>query len=113
MLARVGYTTILPKLILQQSYYKIGLEESSRNFTAFVKTWGSFRFQVPIFGLQNALAMLQTIMTKVLDMCKDCSLVHIHDILVYSDSRKNHANHKRKVTWAIRNAGLKVKKGKM
>ena len=66
MLSKIGNAKFLSKMDLQKGFYQIGLEESSRDYTAFVTPWGNFRFRVLPFRLKNAPAIFQTIMVKVL-----------------------------------------------
>lgn len=88
------------------------MDERSRDLTAFVSPWGSYRFKVLPFGLKNAPAIFQKIMVKVLKDCVDCSTVYIDDVLFFSDSIDDHVEHVRRVLVAIREAGLKLKKEK-
>ncbi len=112
MLGKVGKATHLSKLDLEKRYYQIPLDEDSRDMTAFVSPWGCYRFKVLPFGLKNAPGMFQSIMTKILKECLDCSVVYIDDVLVYSDSVEEHKRDVRKVLCALREAGLTAKRKK-
>lgn len=112
MLAKVGQAGYLSKLDLRKGYYQIPLENSCRDLTAFVTPWGTFRFKVLPFGLKNAPAIFQSIMTKVLRNCADFSVVYIDDVLVFSMSEEEHVGHVKSVLYALRESGLTVKKEK-
>ena len=101
MLSKIGNAKFLSKMDLQKGFYQIGLEESSRDYTAFVIPWGNFRFRVFPFGLKNAPAIFQNIMVRVLRNCCDFATVCIDDILVFSDSLKDHLSHIRQVLVAL------------
>ena len=50
---------------------------------AFVTPWDNFKFRVLPFGLNNAPALFQTIMVRVLRNCCDFATVYKDDILVF------------------------------
>ncbi len=104
MLVKVGNASILSKIDLQKGYYQIPLDDDSEDVTAFVTPWGCIRFNVLFFGLRNAPAIFQAIMVKVLRSCDDCSVVYIDDILIFSDSLKDHVKDVQKLLIALRKA---------
>ncbi len=112
MLAKVGQAGYLSKLDLQKGYYKIPLDTSCTDLTAFVTPWSTFRFKVLPFGLKNAPAIFQSIMTKILRNCADFSVVYIDDVLIFSNAEEEHVGHVKSVLHALRESGLTVKKEK-
>src|SRR6266542_566511 len=63
-----------------------------------------------LFGLTNASAIFQRLMNYVLhDYLNDFVVVYLDDILVYSDTFKEHLAHLRKVFIKLREANLVIK----
>ena len=46
MLSKIGNAKFLCKMDLQKGFYRIDLEESLRDYTAFMTPWDNFRFRV-------------------------------------------------------------------
>ena len=62
--------------------------------TAFRTRYGHLKFLVISFGLTNAPAVFMDMMNKVFKLFFDVfMIVFIDDILVYSRSEEDHANH--------------------
>ena len=55
MLSKVGKARVLSKLDLCKGYYQASLSSDSRDLTAFMTPWGTFRVKILPFGLKNAL----------------------------------------------------------
>ncbi|KAL2542025.1 Retrovirus-related Pol polyprotein from transposon 17.6 [Abeliophyllum distichum] len=55
-----------------------------------------FEFKVMPFGLTNALVTFYTMMNHVLQGFLDDFVVFLNDIVIYSDTREEHAQHVRK-----------------
>src|SRR5260370_10561045 len=73
-----------------------------------LQTWyGSYEWRVMPFGLSNALASFQRFINKVLGELMDiCTVGHLDDILIYSDSLENHWDQVWEVLQCFRKAGL-------
>ncbi len=70
---------------LTHGFWQIGMEESSRKYTAFKSEAGIHQFRVLAMGLSNECATFQRLMDKVLDglIGKIC-FVYLDDVIVYS-----------------------------
>ena len=112
ILERVGESRCLSKLDLSKGFYQIGIEEESKEKTAFITPFGKFSFNRMPFGLRNAPAIFQRTMEVVLRECYDCSAPYIDDIVVFSMSGAEHVDHLRRVLGALRESGLTIKMDK-
>jgi hypothetical protein len=78
--------------------------------TAFVTRYGQYEFMVVSFGLTNALAYFMNMMNKVFMEELDKSvMVFIDDILIYSETTKEHEKHLKIVLEKLRQNQLYAK----
>jgi hypothetical protein len=71
--------------------------------TAFVTRYGQYEFNVVSFGLTNAPAYFMNMMNKVfMEELDKFVVVFIDDILIYSESGEEHAEHLRVVLERLR-----------
>ena len=106
VLESIGQAKVKSKLDLSKGYYQIPMEEDSVEKTAFNCHRGRFEFVRTPFGLKNAPATFQTLMTKVLDPCKEFASPYMDDVIIFSDTWDNHMTHVRKVLDCLRACGL-------
>ena len=64
------------------------------------------------FGLNNAPAVFQQLMDKVLSSCRDCASTYIDDVLVYSADWEVHKKDLGRVLAALESARITAKPGK-
>ena len=112
ILEKVGNSGCLSKLDLSKGFYQIGIDEESKDKTAFVTPFGKFRFTRMPFGLRNAPAIFQRTMEEVLRGCYEFSAPYIDDILVFSRNGVEQVGHLRAVLKALSENGLTVKSEK-
>ena len=113
MLDRLLGATIFTKLDLAMAYHQIPLHPDSAPLTAFRTRYGLFEFRVLPFGLVNAPAAFQSTMADVLGPLIDrCVLVYLDDVLVFSKTPQEHAEHLRDVCSRLRRARLFLKPSK-
>jgi hypothetical protein len=78
--------------------------------TTFVTRYGQYEFMVVSFGLTNAPAYFMNMMNKVfMDELDKFVVVFIDDILIYSETTKEHEKHLRTVLEKLRQNQLYAK----
>ena len=91
-------------------YWQIRMAEDSIAKTAVRTPLGSYEFLVMPFGLSNAPATFQRFMENVLHehIAKFC-MVYIDDIIIYSKTAEEHAEHIKLVLGALNKHAVKIK----
>ena len=95
---------------LAESYNQVLVREEDRPKTAFATDWGLNECNVMSFGLTNAPATFQRMMTMILgsEIGKTC-FVFLDDILIYSSSREQHYQDVYVICFRLAASGLKLK----
>ena len=101
------------KIDLASGYHQIAIAEGDVRKTAFRTRYGHYEFVVMPFGLTNAPAAFMKLMNDVFrEQLDKFVIVFIDDILVYSRSREEHAEHLRIVLGKLREHQLFAKLSK-
>jgi hypothetical protein len=101
---------VFSKIDLRSGYHQIKIRPCDIPKTAFSTRYGIYEFLVMSFGLTNAPAYFMYLMNSVFMMELDkFVVVFIDDILIYSKSEKEHAQHLRVVLQRLRDHKLYAK----
>lgn len=101
---------VFSKIDLRSGYHQLKIRPGDIPKTAFSTRHGLYEFTVMSFGLTNAPAYFMNLMNKVFMECLDkYVVVFIDDILVYSKSEQEHAEHQRSVLGRLREHQLYAK----
>jgi hypothetical protein len=104
MFGQLKGATVFSKLDLTKGFYQIGLDPQCREQLAFSTPDGLKQWTVMPFGIANAPATFQREMQRVFKVRLDGSvLVYIDDILIFSRTADEHAEH---VEWVLQQLRL-------
>ena len=111
MYAKLKGAKVFSMIDLRSGYHHIALGKSSRAKTAFVMPFGKYEFLMVSFGLAQAPAYFQLLMTKVLKGLK-FAITYLDDIIIFSQDELQHLEHLEIVFSCLQEAGLKMKHSK-
>jgi hypothetical protein len=98
------------KIDLRTGYHQLKVRESDIPKTSFTTRYGLFEYTVMSFGLTNIPTYFMNLMNKVFMKFLDkFVVVFIDDILVYSKTKEEHAEHLRLVLGTLREHQLYAK----
>ena len=96
-------------LDLQSGYWQVEMSEKDRGKTAFITAYGLYQFRVMPFGLCNAPATFERLMTKVLDeLIDNICLVYLDDVIVHSSSVLEQLTRLDTILGRLKKFGLKL-----
>ena len=99
---------------LLSGFWQTPMEESSKQYTAFtVGMWGFFQYKRMPFGLCNAPATFQRLMTNCLGELNNLTcLVYLNDVVIYLSTQEEHVECLHAVLECFRLHRLKPKPSK-
>ena len=101
---------VFSKIDLRSGYHQLKVRREDVPRTAFKTRYGHYEFLVMPFGLTNAPAAFLDLMNRVFGPYLDkFVIVFIDDILVYSSSKEEHAEHLRIILQTLREHQLYAK----
>jgi len=107
---RLSGAKVFSRIDLRLGYYQIRIAKGDKEKTVCRTRYGSYEFLVMPFGLTNAPATFCTLMNDIFrEWLDDFVVVYIDDILIYSGSLEEHAEHLHKVFQRLREKKLYAK----
>ena len=98
------------RIDLRSGYHQIRIAQGDEEKTAYQTRYGSFELLVMPFGLCNAPATFTTLINNIFhEYLDDFMIIYIDDILVYSKTAEEHAEHLEKVFQKLRSNKLYAK----
>ena len=94
---------------MTSDYYHTELGEASQAKTAFVTPFGKWEFNMVPFGLTQALAYFQALISEVLKGLSHFAIAYLDDIIIFSKTEEEHLQHLEIIFQRHREAGLKLK----
>jgi len=105
--------TVFSKIDLRSGYHQIRVKSDDVQKTAFRSRYGHYEYVVTPFGVTNAPALFMDYMNKIFRPFLDkFVVVFIDDILIYSRTHEEHAEHLRTVLSILREKQLYAKRSK-
>jgi hypothetical protein len=105
--------SVFSKIDLRSGYHQLRIRPSDISKMTFITKYGLYEFTVMSFGLMNAPVIFMNLMNSVfMDYLNKFVVVFIDDILIYSQSEEEHADHLRMVLQRLREHQLYAKLSK-
>ena len=108
MYAKLKGAKVFSTIDLRSGYYHVALGKDSRAKTAFVMSFGKYKFLMVPFGLAKAPTYFQLLIDQVLQGLT-FAMTHLDDIIIFSNSEEEHLLHLEEVFHWLRKAGFKMK----
>ena len=112
MYGRLRGAKVLSTLDLRSGYYQIRLSESSKAKTAFITPFGKYQFEAVPFGIVQAPAYFEQLISMVLQDCSNFAMAYLDDIIIFSCNEEEHLKHIEIIFQKLKAAGLKLKESK-
>lgn len=107
ILSRLGKAKYISSIDLQDAFWQIPLNDESKQKTAFnIPGRGMWQFTVVPFGLTTAAQAMQRLMDSLFN--DQDEFIYIDDIIVVSETFKDHINSLKRVFNKLRSANLTV-----
>ena len=103
---------VFSTLDLRSGYFHIELGKGSHTKTAFVPPFGKYEFNMVPFGLAQAPAYFQALISKVLNGFHAFTMSYQDDIIIFSRNEVEHLEHLKIIFQRLKESGLKLKQSK-
>ena len=113
MYDQLAGSTVFSKLDLSLGYHEIRVRDVDIPKTAFITRYGSYEYTVMSFGLTNAPVTFSRFMNYIfMEYLDKFVMVYLDDILIYSKTEEEHAEHLRLILEKLREHKLYAKYSK-
>jgi hypothetical protein len=108
-LREFGSATVFSAIDLKSGYWQIPMDKASKHLTAFATPDGAtYQYRVMPFGLKNAPATFQKLMTRVLEgHLGKFAHMYLDDIIIFSRDHREHLVHLRLILERLQEYGLR------
>jgi len=104
---------VFSKIDLRSGYHQIKVKDEDMQKTAFSTRYGHYEYSVMPFGVTNAPGVFMEYMNRIFHAYLDrFVVVFIDDILIYSKSEEEHAEHLKIVLQVLKKKKLYAKLSK-
>jgi hypothetical protein len=103
---------VFSEIDLRLGSHQLRIRPSDIPKTAFITKYGLYEFTVMSFGLTNAPSFMNLMNSVFMDYLDKFVVVFIDDILIYSQSEEEHADHLKMVLQRLREHQLYAKLSK-
>ena len=110
--AQLRGAKVFSTLDLRSGYYHIKLGKGSCAKIAFVTLFGKYEFNMVPFGLAQAPAYFQALISKVLNGLHVFTMAYLDDIIIFSRNEAEHLEHLKIIFQRLKEARLKLKQSK-
>ena len=107
----IGNAKYFSKIDMLKGYFQIPVSEQDKPKTAIITPFGTYIFNYTCFGLRNAGATFQRLMDNLFGSLSYV-IVYIDDILIFSDTLRDHIKHVKMVLSILSQNGLVIKPSK-
>lgn len=108
-LQKLSKAVIYTKLDVIGAFNRIRMKQGDEYLTAFACQYGLYEYTVMPFGLCNGPATFQSYINGVLaEFMFDFCTAYLDDILIFSNSKKEHTAHVDAVLQRLETAGLQI-----
>ena len=112
MYANLHGAKIFTTLDLRSGHYHITLDNESKAKMALVTPFGKYVFNAVPFGLAQAPAYFQQLVSIVLQDCSDFTMAYLDDIIIFNQNEQEHLKHIEIIFKKLKKAGSKLKESK-
>src|SRR5882724_8197643 len=110
LLDQLRSAKVFTKIDLRARYNNVRIAEGHEWLTAFRTRYGAFEYLIMPFGLTNAPSTFQHFMNDIFsDMTDICVVIHLDDIMIFSNSLAEHQVHVWNVLQRLREHNLHAK----
>lgn len=104
---KIGSAQYVSKFDLLKGFWQVPLTHRAVEVSAFVTPEGLYQYKVMPFGMKNASSTFQRLMNTVIFELEGCD-VYIDDLVVYSDTWKQHITRLRALFERLTKANLTI-----